>query len=129
MAEAAGRSLILVVDDVEEDRLYLRSMLEGAGFEVCVSMSAEEGLEQARQRHPLLIVMDVKLPGISGLEATRRLKSDPLTARIPVIVVTAHAFDRRHARDARYDALLEKPVRSEDLVTSIKRLLGGDVPL
>jgi two-component system cell cycle response regulator DivK len=67
--------------------------------------------------------MDIKLPGINGLEATRRLKSDPLTARTPVIVVTARGGERRSAAGARYDAFLEKPVSSEDLLETVNRLL------
>lgn len=126
MSDAAVRALILVVDDVEEDRLYVQSILENMGHEVCVAESAEDGLKMARQRQPSLIVMDVKLPGISGLEATRRLKSDPLTARTPVVVVTAHPLDRKHARDARYDALLHKPINEKEFAGYVSRLLAGE---
>jgi two-component system cell cycle response regulator DivK len=123
MTPGSGVGSILIVDDVEEDRVYLRAVLEKAGRMVIEAATAEEGLQLARQQKPCLIVMDIKLPGINGLEATRRLKSDPLTARTPVIVVTAHAGERRSAAGARYDALLEKPVRSEDLTETVDRLL------
>lgn len=123
MNEARRRTLILVVDDIEDDRVYLRAVLEAAGYEVRVAEDAENGLQQARQAQPALIVMDVQLPGISGLEATRRLKSDPLTARTPVIVVTAHPLDRRDAREARYDAILHKPVDEKELTLYVERLL------
>jgi two-component system cell cycle response regulator DivK len=124
MKEALRRPHILVVDDVEEDRLYLRAVLERAGHEITEAVDAEAGLQQARQMQPVLIIMDVKMPGISGLEATRRLKSDPLTARTPVIVVSAHAVDRRQARESRYDALLQKPILESELVAVVKRLLA-----
>jgi two-component system cell cycle response regulator DivK len=114
--------LILVVDDVEEDRMYLQSILEGGGYEVCSSENAEAGLWVARQRHPSLIVMDIVLPGIDGVEATRRLKLDPLTARTPVIMVTGQPLERR-TREARFDALLEKPVDGEVLLEHVRRLL------
>lgn len=115
--------LILIVDDVEEDRVYMGRMLEAAGYSVCVADTAESGLRMARQRHPALVVMDVKLPGISGLEATRRLKSDPLTARTPVVVVTGYAMERRKANDAHYDALLNKPLAEDVLCDTVARLL------
>lgn len=124
MTPGSGAESILIVDDVEEDRVYLRGVLEGAGRIVIEAKSAEEGLQIARQQQPSMIVMDIKLPGINGLEATRRLKSDPLTARTPVIVVTAsHAGERKNVVGARYDALLEKPVSSEELLATVNRLM------
>src|SRR5687768_12749772 len=108
MTEAARRPLILVVDDVEEDRVYLCAIVEWAGYEVRSATDAEEGLKEARRGQPALVIMDVKMPGISGLEATRRLKSDPLTARMPVVIVTGHDMDRKEAREARHDAFLKK---------------------
>ncbi len=120
----ADRPLVLVVDDVEEDRVYLCAILERAGFEVRIAVDAEAGLKEARQRGPALIVMDVQMPGISGLEASRRLKMDPLTARIPVIVVTGHEMNRKEAREARYDAFLKKPVQEKEVIATVARLLA-----
>ncbi|MEO5511624.1 MAG: response regulator, partial [Longimicrobiales bacterium] len=117
MNEGVRGPLILVVDDVEEDRVYLSAILTKAGYEVRSVGDAEAGLKEARQGQPrpALVVMDVQLPGISGLEATRRLKMDPLTARMPVVVVSAHDLNRKESRDANYDAVLRKPVGEEDL--------------
>jgi CheY-like chemotaxis protein len=114
---------ILIVDDVAEDRIYLRTILENEGHVVIEAETAEEGLQLARQQKPLLIVMDIKLPGINGLEATRRLKADPLTARTRVIVVTGQMEERRPVPGARYVALLEKPVNGQELTEIIDRLL------
>jgi two-component system cell cycle response regulator DivK len=125
MTNEMRQPLVLVVDDVEEDSTWLRTVLERGGFDVCIAGTAELGLQMARQRHPALIIMDVKLPGISGMEATRRLKLDPLTARTPVIVVTAHPLERQSARDARYDVLLQKPVDEAALIENVNRLLDG----
>jgi CheY-like chemotaxis protein len=124
MNERARRPRILVVDDVEEDRVYLSAILSKAGYEVRSVSDAEEGLKEARQGRPALVVMDVQLPGISGLEATRRLKMDPLTARMPVIVVSAHDLNRKESREANYDAVLRKPVGEEDLLAMVAGLLG-----
>ena len=119
----ATRPLILVVDDVDEDRHVIQAVLEGGGYEVCTAIDAEIGLQLARQRRPSLVIMDVKLPGIDGWEATRRLKSDPLTARTPVVVVTAHTGERRRDRSARPSAVLLKPVGAEELLTTVSSLL------
>jgi two-component system, cell cycle response regulator DivK len=74
------------------------------------------------------VIMDVQMPGISGLEATRRLKSDPLTARMPVIIVTGHDMNRKEAREARHDAFLKKPVVEQELRAMIERLLSMQSP-
>ena len=124
MTEAARRPLILVVDDVEEDRVYLCTIVESAGYEVRCANDAEAGLKEARRGQPSLVIMDVQMPGLSGLEATRRLKSDPLTARMPVIIVTGYDMNRKEAREARYDGFLKKPVVHEELTTLIERLLS-----
>ncbi len=123
MSDEVRPPVVFVVDDLEEDRVYLCAILERAGYEVRSCGDAETGLEAARRGKPSLIVMDVQLPGISGLEATRRLKMDPLTARIPVVVVTAHQASRKEAREARYDAFLTKPVDEAALIATVTLLL------
>lgn len=125
MSNESNRPLILIVDDLAEDRLYLATILESAGYSVRVAEDAETGMRLARQVGPVCIVMDVMLPGINGFDATRRLKSDPLTARTPIVIVTAHQVDRREARAARYDALLQKPVADTELCKEVARLLEG----
>lgn len=128
MSNESDRPLILIVDDMEEDRLIMKTILESAGYSVCVAEDAEAGMRIARQRNPVCIVMDVLLPGINGFDATRRLKADPLTARTPIVIVTAFQVDRREARAAHYDALLQKPVVDADLYKVLNRLLESTDP-
>jgi two-component system cell cycle response regulator DivK len=121
-------SRILLVEDNEMNRDMLSRRLVRRGFEVTVAQDGLEGLEAA-QSLPDLILMDMSLPGIDGWEATRRLKSSPLTARIPVVALTAHALtdDREKAARAGCDAYETKPVEFQRLLATIERLLGSRI--
>ncbi|HVL76215.1 MAG TPA: response regulator, partial [Noviherbaspirillum sp.] len=89
---------ILVIEDNALNRKLVRLILEKAGHQVWQACDAEQGLACAFAQQPDLILMDMQLPGISGLDATRRLKADPRTQRIPVIAVTAMAMMGDEAR-------------------------------
>jgi two-component system cell cycle response regulator DivK len=117
-------SRILLVEDNEMNRDMLSRRLIRKGFEVTVAQDGLEGLEAA-QSLPDLILMDMSLPGMDGWEATRRLKSSPATARIPVVALTAHALtdDRERAARAGCDAYETKPVEFQRLLETIERLL------
>lgn len=121
---AAGRPHILVIEDTPEDGAMVRQALERAGYAVKLVDSAEAGLVEARRETPQLIVMDVRLPGVDGWEATRRLKSDPLTAPVPVVVLTAVRFTRQKVVASRCDGALQKPVDVEALVGEVRKLTG-----
>ena len=115
---------ILLVEDHEMNRDMLRRRLERAGYEVDLAEDGEEAL--ARAAHfPALILMDLSLPHMDGWEATRRLKADAATARIPVIALTAHvmAGDRERALDAGCDEFETKPVEFARLCAKIEALL------
>jgi CheY-like chemotaxis protein len=84
---------ILVVDDDEATRYVLRRALEGESFEVVEAPAGEEGLRQAATRRPDLIILDLQLPGISGPEVLDRLKDDPSTREIPVVIYTSRPLD------------------------------------
>ena len=111
-------STILIVEDIEMNRELLAQLLEDDHRLVF----AEDGLaalERAAESHPDLILMDLSLPRLDGWEATRRLKSDPALAHIPVIVLSAHAMrgDEERARASGCDDFLTKPI-DEDLLFS-----------
>ena len=95
-------------------------------IEVLLAMDGEEGIEKAMAEQPDLILMDMSLPVLDGWEATRRLKSDPQTQRIPVIALTAHAMDedRERAKDSLCDDFDTKPVNFARLMGKINKLLG-----
>jgi two-component system cell cycle response regulator DivK len=115
---------VLIVDD-EPDNIELMSRrLARRGFEVSGATSAEEGIAKAKAELPSLILMDIKMPMMDGLEATRRLKADPATAGIPIIALTAHAMaeDRERATSAGADDYESKPVDLTQLLAKINTL-------
>jgi two-component system cell cycle response regulator DivK len=116
---------VLIIEDDPVNRELVLALLEVEGCAGLVAESADEGLALARHKQPDLILMDVGLPGMSGYEATRHLKEDPLTARIPVVVLTAYAMigEEAAAREAGCDAYLAKPLDSELFRTLLRRFL------
>jgi len=98
-----------------------RDVLGMAGFEVVCAWDAEEGIPLAREQHPDVILMDIGLPGIDGLEACRRLKNDPATRDIPVVALTAHAMegDRQKAEAAGCAGYVVKPITVKTFAASV----------
>jgi len=119
---------ILLVEDNELNRDMLSRRLSRRGYEVLVAVDGAQGIEMARSLTPDLILMDVGLPGIDGLEATRRLKAEPRTSAIPIVALTANAMagDQEEALAAGCDEYDTKPVDITRLVGKIQALLGGD---
>ena len=122
-----ARKKILCVEDDTVSLKLVRDVLQANGYETEEVTSGEEALARAAELKPDLIVMDIRLPGIDGLEATRRLKREPSTAEIPVIAVTAHAMPEDEARilAAGCQAYLSKPLRFAEFVSVVKDLLSG----
>jgi len=116
---------ILVVEDNVYNRDLIRRFLEPEGFEVVVAHDGADGLARAVTDKPDLVLMDMSLPVVDGWEATRRMKADPATARIPVIALTAHAMlgDRERALEAGCDDYDTKPIDIERLLSKIRALL------
>jgi two-component system, cell cycle response regulator DivK len=118
-------SLVLIVEDNERNLKLVRDVLGHAGFEVVCARDAEAGIELARERMPDAILMDVNLPGISGVEALERLRAEAATAAIPVAALTAYAMkdDRARFLAAGFDAYLEKPVSVRELPGQVDALI------
>ncbi len=116
----------LVVDDSTANRRILASLLESAGAQVITAADGLEAIELARAHRPQIVFMDLKMPGLDGLEATRRLAQDPATAAIPVIAVTASALGeaRATARAAGCADYLSKPIRAQELFGMLQQHLG-----
>ena len=118
---------ILCVEDSDDNLYMLHRRLTRAGFDVKVARNGAEGVEWAKTLQPDLIVMDLNLPGLNGWEATRRLKGQPETKHIPIIVLTVETS--RKSRDdaiaAGCDEFLQKPVVFDGLVEKIRSLVGG----
>ena len=113
---------ILLVEDNETNMKLSRFLLESADHEVLTAMNAEAGLTVARERHPDLILMDIQLPGMDGLQATVQLKSNEATRDIPVIALTALAMkgDEERIRAAGCDGYIAKPLDYKQFLATIK---------
>jgi two-component system, cell cycle response regulator DivK len=112
---------VLIVDDVEDNREMYAEMMQFRGFRVLTAGTAEDGIMLAVDALPDVIVMDIGLPGMDGLEATRRLKEDHRTRAIPIVIVTGHATRdyQRAAGEAGACAFFTKPLLPRDLVAAI----------
>jgi two-component system, cell cycle response regulator DivK len=114
--------VVLVVEDTEKNMKLFRDVLQASGFRTLEATTAEEGIELAVAHRPSLVLMDVQLPGIDGVEALERLRSDDRTAAIPVLAVTAQAMrgDRERFTAAGFDGYLPKPVNVLELIDVVK---------
>jgi two-component system cell cycle response regulator DivK len=111
------------VEDNEDNRHIYRLILQHSGFTVLEAADGEEGIRLAREAAPDVILMDISIPKINGWEATRILKADEATRRIPVIALTAHAMlsDRTLSEEAGCDGYLAKPVEPQRVVEEVRR--------
>jgi len=118
---------VLLVEDNEMNRDMLSRRLIRRGFQVVFAMDGQQGVDLARSELPDIILMDMSLPVIDGWEATRRVKADDATRRVPVIGLTAHAMagDREKAIEAGCDDYDTKPVELDRLIGKIERLIGA----
>jgi two-component system cell cycle response regulator DivK len=117
---------ILVIEDNAANMTLATFLLESAGHTVLAASNAEAGLTMARAEQPTLILMDIQLPGMDGLEATVLLKSDPATRDIPVIALTALAMkgDEERILAAGCDGYIAKPMRYKQFLSEISARLG-----
>ena len=124
MAHQPGR--VLVVDDDAVIRELIKVNLELEGFVVTAAVDGEDCLVQARRLLPDVITLDVMMPRMDGWEAARRLRADPVTAGIKVIVLSAlgQESDRQRGDRIGVDAYLVKPFDPDDLITAVRRLAG-----
>ena len=118
---------ILIVDDNRVNLKLARVLLASEGYEVRTAEDANEALAVLREFRPRLILMDIQLPGVDGLEATRRLKADPATSDIIILALTAYAMkgDHEKALAAGCDGYLAKPIDTRTLPRIIASYLDG----
>jgi two-component system, cell cycle response regulator DivK len=119
---------ILVVEDNELNMKLFHDLLVAHGYQVLQTGEGLAAFNMARELKPDLIVMDIQLPAISGLEVTRWLKEDPLVSRIPVVAVTAFAMkgDETRIREGGCEAYIAKPISVGHFLETIRRLLAKD---
>ena len=122
-----GGKLILIVEDQPLNRKLVRDVLEAKGYRTFESETGEEGVRASIEQHPDLILMDILLPGISGIEALKRLRQNPVTRTIPVIAVTASAMRRNRAEiiASGFDGYLAKPIDIVAFLETVRQALEG----
>lgn len=120
-----ANELILIVEDNEKNRKLVRDILQHKGYQTLEAESAEEGIRLAQGSTPALILMDIQLPGMNGIEALGRLRGDPKTKKIPVIAVTASAMthDRAKIMAAGFDGYQSKPINVKEFLVAIREML------
>jgi CheY-like chemotaxis protein len=123
-------SKLLYVDDNDDNVYMLKMRLELLGdFEVITAEDGEKGCEMVCTERPDIVLMDLEMPGISGWEAAKRIKSNPETCDIPVLALSAHALagEREKALAAGCDEFDTKPVEFDRLVAKVRRLLSSKI--
>jgi len=117
---------VLVVEDNEKNMKLFRDVLEASGYRLLEATTGERAVELAAEHQPNLVLMDIQLPDIDGVEALARLRADARTASIPVVALTAQAMhgDRERFLDAGFDAYISKPVDVVEFVKTVKEHCG-----
>lgn len=120
-------AVILIVEDDEDQQRILADVLDFEHYRVLQARDGLEGARQAREAHPDLIIMDVRLPHVDGVSLTQILKQDPRTADIPVLAVTLYDRDVSRIESPPWDSLRVKPVPAQELLSEVRRLLRRSV--
>ena len=117
--------LILIVEDNEKNLKLVRDLLQVSGYQTLESETAEDGIIVARESQPALILMDIQLPGMNGIEALKILRADPITQKIPVIAVTASVMtqDSQDIMAAGFNGYQRKPIEIKGFLDEVRRLL------
>jgi len=120
-----ANELILIVEDNPKNLKLVRDTLQVKGYQTIEAGTGEEGVQLAREQHPALVLMDIQLPGISGVEAFRQLREDPTTRTIPVVAVTASvmAQERQKVMAAGFDGFQGKPISVRELLETVRQIL------
>jgi two-component system cell cycle response regulator DivK len=120
-------SVILIVEDNERNLKLVRDVLQVKGYTTLEAVTGEDGVKLAVEHKPDLVLMDIQLPGINGIEALGVLRANPVTAKIPVIAVTASVMqqDRKHITEAGFDAYVGKPINLKEFLDAVRKALEG----
>ena len=123
--EEKNRPKVFVVEDNESNMKFITDLLEAGGYDALQAFSGEQAIKRAELEKPSLILMDISLPGMDGLTATKVLKSNPATAHIPIVALSAHAMkdDEAKAREADCDAYIFKPIDTKIFYSVLSQLI------
>jgi len=119
-------STILIVEDNEKNLKLVRDVLQVKGYQTLEAGTAEDGIRLAAERRPDLVLMDIQLPGMNGIDALKALRAEPSTAAIPVIALTASVMqqDRQEIMRAGFDAFIEKPINLREFLATVQKTLA-----
>jgi CheY-like chemotaxis protein len=122
-----GNETILVIEDNELNMKLVRSLLKMGNYDVIEAIDAEKGMQLVRKNHPDLILMDIQLPGMDGLSATKILKADPVLQEIPIVALTSHAMegDDKKALDAGCNGYIAKPIDTKNFLATVGQFFQG----
>ena len=120
-------STVLIVEDNDKNMKLARDVLQAKGYQTLEAVTGEDGVKLAKEKGPDLVLMDIQLPGINGIEAFRQIRADANTARIPVVALTASVTptDRSAITAAGFDAFIGKPINLKEFLETVKRMLDG----
>ena len=123
-------SLILIVEDNEKNLKLVRDVLQVKGYETLEAGTAEEALKIAHAQIPQLILMDIQLPGMNGIEALQALRAEPRTAGIPIVAITASVMqsDRQEIMSVGFDGFIEKPITVRTFMDAVEAALKAKNP-
>jgi len=118
-------STVLIVEDNDKNMKLARDVLQAKGYQTLEAITGEEGVKLAREKRPDLVLMDIQLPGINGIEAFRQIRAHENTRGIPVVALTASVTptDRSAIAAAGFDAFLGKPINLKEFLDTVKRLV------
>jgi len=119
-------STVLIVEDNEKNMKLARDILRAKGYAVLEAVNGLDGVKLALEHKPDLVLMDIQLPDINGIEAFERIRADATTAHIPVVAFTASVTvnDRSRIGDAGFDGFLGKPINLKEFLETVRRVLG-----
>ena len=125
-----ANELIVIVEDNEQNQKLARDVLQLKGYRVLVADDAEAGIPLVQKEKPDLVLMDIHLPGMNGIDALAKLRADPDTKAIPVFAFTASVMpqDRREITSAGFDGFLSKPINLKEFLETISAALKGGKP-
>ncbi len=117
---------VLIVEDNELNMKLFRDLLEAHGFETLQTKDGHEAFDLVREHHPDLIILDIQLPGVSGLQVTRWIKDDETVSDIPIIAVTAFAMkgDEEKIRESGCEAYIAKPISVGQFIETVKQFVN-----
>ena len=121
---------ILIVEDNEKNMKLARDVLQAKGYATLEAVNGEDGVRLALEHTPDLVLMDIQLPDINGVEAFRRIRAHAATAAVPVVAFTASVtpMDRHRITDAGFDGFIGKPVNLKEFLETVRTTLAGKVP-